>query len=130
MQNNNNVAEILQVLVSELKQMARTETIVGEPVTAGDKTLVPVCTITVGFGAGGGSGSGPDGTSSGFGGGGGAGLKIQPTAFIVLDKDGVSLLPAKRGSWENIIEAIPGVIEKVAKLKDKKAEGKASEESK
>jgi uncharacterized spore protein YtfJ len=121
---NNNVAEILQVLVSELKQMARTESIIGEPVKAGDKTFVPVCTISVGFGAGGGS---KDATS-GFGGGGGAGLRIEPTAFIVMDKDGVSLLPAKRGSWENLVEAIPGAIEKLSKLKEKKAGGEKTEE--
>jgi uncharacterized spore protein YtfJ len=120
---NNNVAEILQVLVNELKQMARTESIVGEPVKAGDKTFVPVCTISIGFGAGGGS---KDATS-GFGGGGGAGLRIEPTAFIVMDKDGVSLLPAKRGSWENIVEAIPGAIEKLSKLREKKAGEKAEE---
>jgi len=122
---SNNVAEILQVLVSELKQMARTESIIGEPVKAGDKTFVPVCTISVGFGAGGGSGKEGTGT---FGGGGGAGLRIEPTAFIVMDKDGVSLLPAKRGSWENLVEAIPGAIEKLSKLKEKKSGGEKAEE--
>lgn len=128
---NNNVAEILQVLVGELKQMARSESIIGEPVKAGDKTLVPVCTISVGFGAGG-SGAGKEGTPGGFGGGGGAGLRVEPTAFIVLDKDQVSLLPAKRGSWESLIEAIPGAIEKISMLKDKKSKGQSesSDESK
>ncbi|PWB71059.1 sporulation protein [candidate division GN15 bacterium] len=116
---NNTVAEILQVLVGELKQMARTESIVGEPVKAGDKTFVPVCTISVGFGAGGGSKE----ATSGFGGGGGAGLRIEPTAFIVMDKDGVSLLPAKRGAWENLVEAIPGAIEKLSKIKSASKSG-------
>ena len=46
-----------------------------------------------------------------------------------MDKDGVSLLPAKRGSWENLVEAIPGAIEKLSKLKEKKAaSGPSSEE--
>jgi len=125
--SSNSVAEILQVLVSELKQMARSETIVGEPIKAGDKTLVPVCSIMVGFGAGGSAGTNKDGTNNGLAGGGGAGLKIEPVAFIVLDKDQISLLPAKRGSWENLVEAIPGAIEKLAKLKDKKSKGDKAE---
>ncbi len=112
----NNVSEILNAIVGELKQMAQTESVIGKPVTAGDKTLIPVVTLSVGFGAGG--GQKPEGQGGEmFGGGGGAGLRIEPTAFIVLDKDGVSLLPAKRGSWEGIIEAIPGVVEKLSKAK-------------
>lgn len=112
----NNVTEILQAVVGELKDMARSETVIGEPVMAGDKTLVPVVTISVGFGAGGGQGDSTN-TSAGFGGGGGAGLRIEPSAFIVLERDGVSLLPAKRGSWENLVNAIPNAVEKITKLR-------------
>ncbi|MEW6050238.1 MAG: spore germination protein GerW family protein [Candidatus Zixiibacteriota bacterium] len=112
----NNVVEILNAVVGELKEMAKSETVVGKPITAGDKTLVPIITITVGFGAGGGQGESQK-VGTGFGGGGGGGMKIEPSAFIILEKDSVSLLPAKRGSWENIIESIPGVIEKLGKAK-------------
>jgi uncharacterized spore protein YtfJ len=120
----NNVVDILKAVVGELKDMVNSKTVIGEPITAGDKTLVPVISISVGFGAGGGQKEDPN-AAGGFGGGGGAGLKIEPAAFIVLTKDGVSLLPAKRGSWESIIEAIPGAIEKVAKLKESMKSPKA-----
>jgi uncharacterized spore protein YtfJ len=53
---NNNVVEILKAVVGELKEMTNSRTVVGAPISAGDKTLVPVVTITVGFGAGGGQG--------------------------------------------------------------------------
>lgn len=112
----NNVTDILQAVVGELKDMARSETVIGEPVMAGDKTLVPVVTISVGFGAGGGQGDSGN-ANAGFGGGGGAGLRIEPTAFIVLERDGVSLLPAKRGSWENLVNAIPNAMEKISKFR-------------
>ncbi len=119
----NNVVDILRAVVGELKEMVNSKTVIGEPITAGDKTLVPVITMSVGFGAGGGQKEEP-GQTGGFGGGGGAGLKIEPAAFIVLDKDGASLLPAKRGSWEGIIEAIPGAIEKIGKLRESMKSGK------
>jgi len=114
----NNVVEILQGVVGELKEMARSESIIGEPITIGDKTVIPIVKISVGFGAGGGQGE-AEKAGTGFGGGGGGGAKIEPAAFIIMDKDGIQLLPAKKGSWEGLIDSIPGIAKKISKLKDK-----------
>jgi uncharacterized spore protein YtfJ len=114
----NNVVEILQGVVGELKDMARSESIIGEAITIGDKTVIPVVKISVGFGAGGGQGEHQT-QGTGFGGGGGGGARIEPAAFIIIDKEGIKLLPAKKGSWEGLIETIPGIAKKIAKLKDK-----------
>ncbi len=114
----NNVVEILQGVVGELKEMARTQSIVGEPITIGDKTVIPIVKIQVGFGAGGGQGE-DEKSRSGFGGGGGGGTKIEPAAFIIIDDKGVSLLPVAKGKWDQIIDAIPGIAKKISKLKDK-----------
>ena len=114
----NNVVEILQGVVGELKEMARTESIVGEPITVGDKTVIPIVKISVGFGAGGGQGE-HDKAGHGFGGGGGGGARIEPAAFIIMDAEGIRLLPAKKGSWEGVIESIPGIAKKIAKWKNK-----------
>jgi len=126
----NNVVEILQGVVGELKDMARSESIVGEPITIGERTVVPIVKISVGFGAGGGQGE-HDKAGTGFGGGGGGGARIEPAAFIIIDKDGIRLLPAKKGSWEGVIEAIPGLARKIAKWKEsfRKTEDDASEDS-
>ncbi|UCC43820.1 MAG: sporulation protein [Candidatus Zixiibacteriota bacterium] len=127
----NNVVEILQGVVGELKDMARSESIVGEPITVGDKTVIPVVKISVGFGAGGGQGE-DEKSRSGYGGGGGGGAKIEPAAFIIMDAEGIRLLPAKKGSWEGVIESIPGIAKKIAKWKDKltsdKDEGRVGDE--
>lgn len=114
----NNVVEILQGVVGELKEMARSESIIGEAITIEDKTVIPVVKISVGFGAGGGQGE-HEKTGAGFGGGGGGGARIEPAAFIIMDKEGIRLLPAKKGSWENVIESIPGIAKKISKWKDK-----------
>jgi uncharacterized spore protein YtfJ len=113
----NNVVDILKGVVGELKEVARSETIIGEPVTVGDKTVIPIVKISFGFGAGGGQGD--DQKRSGFGGGGGGGARIEPAAFIILDKDDVKLLPAGKGKWDTIIDAIPGIAKKLGKLKEK-----------
>jgi len=97
--------------------MAKSETVIGDPVTVGDKTVIPVVKISFGFGAGGGEGS--QEKVSGFGGGGGGGARIEPAAFIIIDKDGAKLLPAGKGKWDTIIDAIPGIAKKISKFKDK-----------
>jgi len=129
MSQPNNVVEILKAVVGEIRDMARSETIIGEPVTVGKRTVIPITKISFGFGAGGGQGeSGKVG--EGFGGGGGGGAKIEPAAFIIMDEDGVSLLPETKGSWESIINAIPGIASKLADVSKKfKSKPKESEES-
>ncbi len=123
---NNNVVDILKGVVGELKEVARSETIIGEPVTVGEKTVIPIVKISFGFGAGGGQGD--DQKRSGFGGGGGGGARIEPAAFIIMDKDDVKLLPVGKGKWDTIIDAIPGIAKKLSKLKDKfKSDDKEAE---
>jgi uncharacterized spore protein YtfJ len=114
----NNVVEIIDGVVGQLKEIARTESIVGEPITVGNKTLVPIVRISVGFGAGGGEGS-DDKDRSGFGGGGAGGARVEPAAFIVIDETGISLLPAKPGTIDTLIDAIPTAIGKLGKLAKK-----------
>ena len=125
----NNVAEILKSVVGELKEISKSETIVGDPITVGDRTVIPIVRISVGFGAGGGQGEN-DKAGTGFGGGGGGGVKIEPSAFIIMDKDGVSILPANKGKWDSIIDSIPGFAKKISDLTSKiKSESKSPEKS-
>ncbi|MDH4157061.1 MAG: spore germination protein GerW family protein [candidate division Zixibacteria bacterium] len=114
----NNVVDILKGVVGELREIAKSETVIGKPVTVGEKTVIPVVKVSVGFGAGGGQGE-SEKIGGGFGGGGGGGAKIEPVAFIIMDETGVSLLPVAKGKWENIIESIPVLAKKLSKLKEK-----------
>jgi uncharacterized spore protein YtfJ len=116
--SENNVVEVLRGVVGELKEIARSETVVGEAITVGEKTVIPVMKISFGFGAGGGQGEAGK-AGGGFGGGGGGGARVEPAAFIIMDKDGINLLPAQKGKWDQIIEAIPAVAKKISKLAEK-----------
>jgi uncharacterized spore protein YtfJ len=114
----NNVMEVITGIVGELKTIASAESIVGEAITVGDKTVIPVVRVSVGFGAGGGEGE-KDKSQSGYGAGGGGGCIVEPAAFIIMDHTGISLLPAKPGKIDSLVEAIPAVVKKIANLKDK-----------
>ncbi len=125
----NKLNELLSSIIGELKQISATETIIGEPVTLADKKVVPVSRLMLGFGVGGGEGESEE-KGSGFGGGGGGGIRIEPVGFIVIDDDKVSFLPTKPGRFEGLIEAIPGVLNKIKGMKKDKGDdkGKVKEE--
>ncbi len=129
---DSHVTDILKSIVGELKEMARSEAVVGKPITVEGKTVIPVVKISVGFGAGGGEGQ-QDTKGSGFGGGGGGGASIEPAAFVVIDNESIALLPTSKGSLDSVIEAIPAVAQKIVKLaeglrkKDESAKAKAND---
>ncbi len=127
---SNNVMELLQGIIGELKVIAKSETIVGDPVTAGDRTVIPVSRISVGFGAGGGQDTKSENTSR-YGGGGGGGAIIDPIAFLVLEKDKVSLLATqKKGSFDKIIAAAPDALAALKNLAARKSKGDGEDASK
>ena len=63
--SDNKVSEILKDIVGELKNIATSQTVIGDPISIKEKTVVPVVKISIGFGAGGGQGQSNE--QSGFG---------------------------------------------------------------
>jgi len=117
------LTELISSIMSELKQIAATETVVGEPVKLGERMAIPVTKLTVGFGVGGGQGQ-SNASGEGFAGGGGGGARVEPIGFIVFDKEKVSFLPTKPGKYDGLIDAIPGVIDKVKEFASSKGKNK------
>jgi uncharacterized spore protein YtfJ len=117
----NPAQQLIKSILDELKAIAKTETIVGDPITIGDKTIIPVCKITLGFGAGGGAG-GTKEKGEGLGSGGGGGVCVYPAAFIVIKGEEVSVLGVKPSRWEPVLEAIPEIIDKLRERKKGKKE--------
>lgn len=126
MSGENRVSELLKDIVGELKNIASSQTVIGEPITAGNKTVIPVVKISVGFGAGGGQGETPD-KGGGFGGGGGGAAKIEPTGFIIMDDDKVQMLSAKPGKLDALFDAVPGLFGKLKDIRDKIKKDKPDE---
>lgn len=124
------VNEFVKTLVDELREMATTKTIIGDPIEIAGKTLIPVISIMVGFGAGAGSGTGDmpvtermktSGMGEGLGVGGGGGVRVEPVAFIVIDKDKVEILPTKSaaGAINKIIDEAPELMDKAMEMGQK-----------
>ncbi len=122
---------IMGVSMEKIHEMVDVNTIIGDPITSPDGTIViPVSKVSFGFVSGG--SDLPMQTAERFAGGAGAGVTVKPVAFIVIKKDGeVKMLEmgAKGSPIDGIIEAVPGLIDKVKGFMDKKKEGDAAPES-
>ena len=124
---SHNAQDILDTILSRLRTLASTETVVGEPLTVGEVTLLPVIKITVGFAAGGGEGSSGDRkTGQGFGGGGGGGATVTPLGFIAWDGQQVRFIGIGKGRIETLVETVPELLRKlgITKKGEPAGEGK------
>jgi uncharacterized spore protein YtfJ len=104
------VEKLFGTAVNEIERMLNSKTVVGDPITIEENTLIPLVSVGFGFGVGGGEGADPkkcSGTGGGTGGGGG----IKPVALIVINKDGVRIESIKGGT--------ASVLEKVAEIAGK-----------
>lgn len=128
------MAEHLEGLMStsmeKIRELVDVNTIIGEPVTSPDGTVViPVSKVSFGF-VSGGSDIPSTAPKEVFAGGSGAGITIKPQAFIVIKTDGdVKLLElgAKDSAVDSLIEGVPGLISKVKDMFGKKGDGEETE---
>lgn len=146
------LSDIIATSLSSIKELADANTIIGQPIVAGNTTIIPVSRVSVGFASGGvdyfgknaksqqqGNGNG-SGNGNGkppiqnFGGGGGTGLTVTPICFLIIKEEGVELLsisePHSPGA-AGIIEAVGSLIDRspeiVSKLKKAFAKDKDEE---
>jgi len=126
------VGNLAKTTLEEIEKVLTTRTVVGEPITVGDKTLIPLISIGFGFGAGGGEGKGEaKQKGEGAGGGTGGGAWVRPLAVVIIDKEGVRIEPIRGGlstAIEKLGETIPRMMEKcmetcMSKWEERKKEG-------
>lgn len=108
---------ILATAIEKIKDMVDCQTIIGDPIDAGEGIkVIPISKVTYGF-ASGGSDFPTKSSKELFGGGGGAGVTISPVAFLVINNGDVSVKYISEGSEnsaERIIGMVPEVVNKVS----------------
>jgi len=122
------VENLVKTTLGEIEKVLSTRTVVGEPITIQDVTLIPLISVGFGFGAGGGEGRGEaKQKGEGSGGGTGGGAWVRPKAVIIIDKEGVRIEPIIGGIStviERLGETIPHMIERyLDKWGERKKEG-------
>lgn len=120
------VETLLKTITGEMQKSMTSKSVVGDPITVQDTTLIPLISIGMGFGAGVGAGKGRE---EGEGSGGGGGLGIKPVAVVVIDKSGVKvelLKEVRPSAIEKLAEAAPKIAEAIPKIKEKQSAEKES----
>lgn len=126
-----NVESLLDKVSGHVKDLAKTETILGEEFQLGEFSCRPVIKVGTGFGSGSGSGIDPKSKSSGTGSGGGAGIGIVPVGFLVAKEGEISFIPSdKKSGLSAIFDKVPDMVEKMMEMKKKEEKGKESHEPK
>ncbi|MDD3429980.1 MAG: GerW family sporulation protein [Oscillospiraceae bacterium] len=120
--NEHPIKDLMDVTLQRIKDMADSNTIIGEAIHASEGTMIiPVSKVSYGF-ASGGSDFPSKTTRELFGGGGGAGLTIQPVAFLVIKKNGdvkMLQLAEQSNNINRIINMVPEVMDTVTGLINK-----------
>src|SRR3989337_2914648 len=108
--------DLIKCLLEGFKAVAKTETIVGEGIKAGEFTVLPVSKVSLGIGAG--AGTEQIRTSGGSGGAGGGRICVEPIAFLVVKEGEVSILNLRRvpATVESIFGKIPEMLEKAVNI--------------
>ena len=110
------IGSLMDTTMEKIKEMIDVNTIIGEPITSPDGTLIiPVSKVSYGFAAGGSDLPTKKENKDCFGGGSGAGVTIQPDAFLSVYQGDVRLVSVAReeGTADKLVNMIPDVLKKV-----------------
>ena len=138
MEKRNQISEMIQESMAKVREMADTNTIVGQPIQTPDGvTLIPISRVSFGFGGGGTTFTfgkkDAQPADPNLGAGIGAGVKIDPVAFLIV-KDGVTrVMPVAApplNTVDRVVEMVPNVVDQVSGLIEKglKKRGAPAEE--
>ena len=138
MEKQHPIGDLMSNIVEKVREIADVNTIVGQPIAAGEVSIIPIYRLSVGVGSGGteygSKHQKPDGDNC-FGGGAGAGVNLIPVGFLVVKGDSVKLLPVAPPAGttvDRVVEMVPEVGDKITdfieKQQDKKAAEKAASE--
>jgi uncharacterized spore protein YtfJ len=110
------VSKIITALLTGMKEISVSETVVGAPIRSAGSTIIPVNKVTLGFGTGAaGTRNGAHANASGLESTAvGGGLTVDPQAFIVVNSDGhaqmLSLKDSRGATVLRAFELLPGVL--------------------
>lgn len=109
----------VDTLFTNMENFAQREGLIGKAVTSGDKTFLPVISVTLGYGGGDtqSKSAQPNPNNSGnmMGGALGLGARLSTDAVIIIDKGTASLIPvsAAGGFSQNVtqmLDKVPQII--------------------
>lgn len=126
---------IMYTALQGLKEMIDVNTIVGDPITSPDgSVIIPISKVAIGFAVGGSEfekynakklSSGEDPKNM-FGGATGGGISLTPEAFLVVGNGKIRMISVtpQNGLYDRLIDVVPDAIDRISELFKSKAEKK------
>jgi uncharacterized spore protein YtfJ len=112
------ITQYVDTLFNNMENFSQKDGLIGKPVTQGDKTFLPIMSITLGYGGGDTQSKNKTSVNNTTNVGGGMlsgalgiGAKLSTDAIIVIDKDNVLMAPVgSPGNISQVINKIPQII--------------------
>ena len=118
------IGNLMQTTLENIKDMVDVNTVIGEPIAAGNgATIIPISKVSVGFGGGGSDyvSKNANKQENPFGGGAFGGVKVTPMAFLIIKEGSVRMLPVAvpaSTTADRIVEQVPDLLEQIAAFID------------
>jgi uncharacterized spore protein YtfJ len=103
-----NLPELFNSISDRLATSATVKNVYGDPVSVGDRTVIPIAKVSFGFGGGGGSAKKIAGEPNG--GGGGGGMRAVPAGALEIGPDGTRFIGLFNGTRLAVVFAAGFVI--------------------
>ena len=129
MEKNHPINDMMAETIQKIRETVDANTVVGEPIRAGDVVLIPVSRISFGFATGASEFGGKAPKAPGdnpFGGGGGAGVKVDPVCFLAVSGSSVKVLPVEMPPLtgvDKVVDMIPDAVTKISGSLEKRKGG-------
>ena len=126
------INSLMDTSMRKIKEMIDVNSIIGDPITAPDGTIIiPVSKVTYGFASGGSDLPTKKENRDCFGGGSGAGVTIQPLGFLSISKGNAKFIPIEKydGAADRIVGMIPEAFDKISSFIKKDKEDKTDLEN-
>lgn len=111
------INSLTETTMKKIKELVTANTIIGDPITTPDGTIIiPVSKVSYGFASGGSDLPTKKENRECFGGGSGAGVTIQPIGFLTISKGNVKMIPIEKydGAADRIVGMIPEAFDKIS----------------
>lgn len=113
--------QIIDSSLENIKNVLDTNSIIGEPIKVGEKTVViPIAKVSVGITSGGVDYDAKKTGQPHFGGGNGAGVTMTPVSFLVINGDDVRMLnvndPKANNDVSNIIGSVSDLVDRAPEV--------------
>ena len=119
--NNQNIDSIIQNTINNIKNILDNNVMVGEPITIGSNTIIPVTKVSVGIITGAGEMNSKKSSVLPFAGGSGSGFNLTPMGFVAISESNIKFIPIDNSAiYSDIFNVMGGILNNILGESDAK----------